>query len=613
MRSGFNLRSCKNFIIGSPIPSSEAQHQTLTKKKALATFSSDPLSSVAYATEEILLVLMLAGTAALQLSIPISLAIIALLFIVVVSYRQTIYAYPSGGGAYIVAHENLGELPGLTAAAALLIDYVLTVAVSVAAGIAALTSAFPVLQTHTVGICIGAVGVLTVMNLRGLRESSSIFSIPTYAFIGSVLVMLAVATFKFFSGTFTHIDPPALATQHSLTLFLLLRAFSSGCTAMTGVEAVSNGVPVFQAPESRNASVTLIVMVCLLSVMFFGITFFAHYHGIVPNNTETVLSQLTRSIFGTSFFYYFVQFMTMGILVLAANTSYADFPRLASILAKDRYLPRQLTTRGDRLVFSNGILMLGFLSCLLLILFRASTHALIPLYAVGVFLSFTLSQLGMVRHWFADRKPGWTKHALVNAVGATVTLVVTLVFTITKFNHGAWIITVLIPLFILGFLTIKRHYLNVGEQLSLVGKTRESIPRITKLKHTVILPISGIHRGILEALTYAQSMSDDVRAVYVEINPEVTRRLEQEWLEWGDGVPLVVLKSPFRSVLSPLFSYIDETKITEGQVVITVLIPEFVTAKWWQNLLHNQTALLMRAALSFSKGVVVTNLRYHLE
>lgn len=610
----FNYQKVKTFLIGSPIPSSEAGHQRLSKKKALATFSSDPLSSVAYATEEILLVLTLAGTAALGLSIPISIAIITLLFIVVISYRQTIHEYPSGGGAYIVAHENLGEFPGLVAAASLLIDYVLTVSVSVAAGISALTSAFPHLQEHNISLCLGSIVILTLMNLRGIRESSTVFAIPTYAFIFGVLSMLGVAAYKFSTGSFEHIDPPSLPVQHSMTLFLLLRAFSSGCTAMTGVEAVSNGVPVFRKPESRNAATTLVVMVCLLSVMFFGITFFAHYHGIVPSGTETVVSQLARSIFGTSSFYYFIQFTTMGILILAANTSYADFPRLSSILARDRYLPRQLKTQGDRLVFSNGVLMLGVLSSFLIVLFNASTHALIPLYAVGVFLSFTLSQIGMVKHWFKEHKPGWMKKAVVNAVGGVLTGIVTLVFTVTKFTHGAWIITVLIPIFVFGFLKIKHHYLNVGKQLSLVGEDPDNYaggPR--KIKHTVILPISGLHKGIIGSLEYAQSIAADVRAIYVEIDAPTTDRLQTEWLRWGRGVPLIVLKSPYRSIIGPLLRYVEEVRRIEQDDMITVLIPEFVTPKWWHALLHNQTALIMRAALAYKAGVIVTSVRYHLE
>lgn len=608
---GTVLSSIKRIFVGAPMATSEAQHQRLSKKKGLATFSSDPLSSVAYATEEILLVLVLAGSAALHLSIPISLTIIGLLFIVMFSYRQTIYAYPSGGGAYIVARENIGEGAGLTAAAALLTDYILTVSVSVAAGIAALTSAFPHLQEHSVLLCVASIVVLTLMNLRGIRESASVFAVPTYAFIMGILVMLGVGAWEMFAGTFTHVEPPSLPVQGSLTLFLVLRAFSSGCTALTGVEAVSNGIPLFHKPESRNASVTLIVMVCLLAVMFFGISYFAHFHGVVPSANETVVSQLARSIFGTSVPYYYVQFTTMGILILAANTAYADFPRLTSILAKDRYLPRQLTSVGDRLVFSNGILILSLLAALLIVVFQASTHALIPLYAVGVFLSFTLSQFGMVKHWWKDRVAGWRRKAALNLVGALLTGVVTCVITVTKFSHGAWIITLVIPVFIWMFKGVNGHYLKVGKQLSIVGHKPEQYAQ--GIAHTVILPISGLHRGVIEAMRYAQSIAEDVRAVYVDLETTSTEKLRSDWAQWGRGMPLEVLRSPYRSVISPLLLYVDQIRDAHPEQVITVLIPEFVTARWWEGVFHNQTAFLMRAALVFKRDVVVTSVRYHLD
>lgn len=557
------------------------------------------------------MVLMLAGGVAFVNSIPISLAIIGLLLIVILSYRQTIYAYPNGGGAYTVAHENLGEMPGLVAGAALLIDYVLTVAVSVAAGVAALTSAFPQLHGHNILLCLSAILIVSLLNLRGIRESTGIFAIPTYAFLFGILAMIATGFFKLVSGTFTHIPPPEIAAQQPLTLFLLLRAFSSGGTAMTGVESVSNGVPVFRYPESRNASITLIIMASILAVMFFGITFLAYYHGVVPTPSETVLSQLARSIFGSSFPYYFIQFTTLGILILAANTSYAGFPRMASLLARDRYLPRQLTTLGDRLVFSNGIVILSVLSALLIVTFRANTHALIPLYAVGVFLSFTLSQYGMVRHAYKEKERGWIRHAILSAVGGTLTGVVTIIFAVTKFSQGAWIILVVLPLLILIFLKIKGHYLSVGRQLSLYGTDAVQSAN-TAVKHTVLIPISGVHKGVIEALKYAQSISPDVRAVYVEIDQNYTERLQEEWQKWGHGIPLVVLKSPYRSIMAPFLKYVDEVEDSQTDDILTIIIPEFVTAKWWQQLLHNQTAFLIRAALVFKRGKVVTSVRYHL-
>lgn len=608
---GTVLSSIKHFFVGKPIPTSEAHHQRLSKKKALATFSSDPLSSVAYATEEILMVLMLAGTAALSLSIPISITIIVLLFIVVLSYRQTIHEYPSGGGAYIVAHENIGKYAGLTAAAALLTDYILTVAVSIAAGIAALTSAFPNLKPYSMLLCLISILILSIMNLRGIRESSTVFAIPTYMFIFGILVMILVGFWQMYIGTFEHIEAPKLEMESPLTLFLILRAFSSGCTALTGVEAVSNGIPYFHKPESKNAATTLLVMVFLLAIMFFGITHLSHYHGIVPSLSETVVSQLTRSIFGSSFPYYFVQFTTMGILILAANTAYADFPRLTSILARDRYLPRQFTSVGDRLVFSNGIIILGILSGFLIVMFGANTHALIPLYAVGVFLSFTLSQLGMVHHWIRSKKQGWVKKSSLNLIGGVLTGIVTLVFVVTKFTHGAWIITLIVPTFILMFKSIKTHYVNVGRQLSLTEK--RPIDFATNISHTVVLPISGLHRGVVEALRYAMSIATDVRAVCVDLESESTHRLTQNWAEWGRGTPLHILKSPYRSVVTPILKYVDEVKVLNPEQVITILIPEFVTARWWEGIFHNQTAFLMRATLLFQRDVVVTSVRYHLD
>lgn len=603
-------QSVKRVLIGSPIPSAKADHQRLTKTRALATFSSDPLSSVAYATEEILLVLMTAGTAALHLSLPLALAIAGLLTLVVISYRQTLFAYPGGGGAYVVAKENLGRGPGLVAGAALLVDYVLTVAVSVAAGIAALTSAFPSLAEHRVGLSLLAIALLTTMNLRGIRESSTLFAFPTYAFVFAIFSMLVTAAYGLGSGSFIRVAPPDLPVEHGLTLFLLLRAFSSGCTALTGVEAISNGIPAFQKPESKNAAITLVIMASLSISMFLGITYFAHFHGIVPTADETVVSQLARSVFGNSTLYYVVQFTTMGILVLAANTSYADFPRLSSLLAIDRFLPRQLAIQGDRLVFSNGILLLSGVSGLLIVLFRADTHALIPLYCVGVFLSFTLSQSGMVKHWLSERRKGWIRYAIINGVGGAITGIVTLVFTVTKFSHGAWIIILLIPLLVILFTHIHRHYARVADQLRW---TPTALPKAHLGEHTVVLPVSGIHKGILEAANYARSISADVRALYVELEATSTPRLKQEWDQLEKDIPLVVLPSPYRSVLLPVLDYIDKVKAERMDTLVTVIVPEFVTARAWQSLLHNQTAFFLKAALLFKRGVVVTSVRYHLK
>lgn len=558
------------------------------------------------------MILVLAGTGYLYASVPISLAIIGLLFIVVASYRQTISVYSNGGGAYVVAKENLGEKAGLLAAASILIDYILTVAVSTASGIAAITSAFPNLYPYRIELCLIAVLIVTVANLRGINESAKIFMFPTYAFIFGILTMIGVGFYKVSTGDFTAQPPPPLPMQHEMTLFLLLRAFSSGCTAMTGVEAVSNGVQSFEPPESKNASKVLIIMALILGTMFVGITWLSHYHGIVPTDHETVLSKLASEIFGKTGPYYFIQFMTAGILLLAANTSYTGFPTLASILAKDRYVPRQLASRGDKLVFSNGILALGVLSAILIVLFNAKTHSLIPLYAVGVFLSFTLSQAGMVVHWLKEKHSGYKayQYIFINLLGCISTAIVTLIFVVTKFTQGAWFITVLLPAFIIMFRRINSHYLSVGKELSLIGCDPSQYKDV--VKHTVIIPISGIHKGVLEALKYSRSIASDVRAVYVEIDMATTSRLQEDWKKWGQGVALVVLKSPYRSIMTPLLKYIDEVEDMEHDDIVTVIIPEFVTAKWWQNLLHNQSALLIRAALAFKKGKVVTSVRYHL-
>jgi len=606
------FRSFKRLLLGHPLKNSEEIHERLTKVKALAVFSSDALSSVAYATEEIMLALMLAGTAALPWSLPIAAAVVALVAIVATSYRQTIHAYPSGGGSYIVAKDNLGIYPGLVAGAALLIDYVLTVSVSIAAGVAALTSAMPSLFEYKVALGLLFITLITLANLRGVKESGSIFAVPTYVFIGSMFWLIGTGLVHSFSPSpspsFAPANPAAAAglpQVQGLTLFLILRAFASGCTALTGVEAISNGVPAFQPPESRNASTTLAWLAVILAAMFTGITFLAHRFGVVPVHGETVVSQVARVVFGRGFPYFLVQLSTTMILVLAANTSYADFPRLASLMARDGYLPRQLANRGDRLVFSNGILTLGILSALLLVIFQGDTHALIPLYAVGVFLSFTLSQGGMVRHWL--RCPGARAHALVNGVGAVTTALVLVVILITKFARGAWVVTILIPLLVAVFRSIHRHYQEVSQELSLP----EAAP-LQPVKNTVIVPVAGINKPVAAALSYAKSMSDNVVAVYVALNAESGKKMKEEWERWGCPVPLLVLHSSYRSLLGPLLHLIDRVDRRNRDSVITVVIPEFVPHCWWHNLLHNQSALLIKGALLFRKGVVVTSIPYHL-
>jgi amino acid transporter len=667
--------SLKRLLVGNPLKTEQAVHERLSKKTALAVFSSDALSSTAYATEEILLVLAAAvafgQTTAFHYVVPISIGIAALLVIVTISYRQTIHAYPSGGGAYIVAKENLGTTPGLVAGASLLVDYVLTVSVSIAAGVAAITSMvqgtrFAWLDEHRVALCLICIAFIAIANLRGVRESGAIFAFPTYAFVVCFLFMIGYGLVHYFTvGGVAPVpggDELKIAEGYKvqpITMFLILGAFSNGCAALTGIEAISNGVPAFKKPEARNASATLVVMAALLTVMFLGTSVMAYLYGVHPHANETVISQFGRIIFTGAFgwFYYVVQVTTALILVLAANTSFADFPRLASLLARDRFLPRQFANRGDKLVFSNGIVILALFSSILVAAFGGDTSRLIPLYAVGVFLSFTLSQAGMVRHWLAERAKlraagagahaqgglrddngrtplpdallaasddihttkfvedevtsaaNWKKSIVVNALGAIATFVVLCVFILTKFIHGAWIVVVIIPLLVLMFRSIHGHYFRVAKQLS-----TEGLGQLHEIKNTVIVPISGIHRGVINALQYAKSISPDgVKAVYVDFDEEATHKLRQKWEQWGSGVELVVLPSPYRSLTRPLLRYIDRLLRKGGDDFVTVVLPEFVPARWWQQLLHNQSSLLLKGSLLFKKCVVVVSVPYHLE
>ena len=601
----------KRALIGPPMPLAQAHHERLRKRVALAVFSSDALSSVAYATEEILLILVLAGTAAFHLSVPISLAITGLLAIVAISYQQTIHAYPSGGGSYIVARANLGAVAGLVAAAALLVDYVLTVSVSVAAGVAAVTSAFPQFAPHKVALGVVCVTAVALANIRGVRESGRIFAVPTYFFIVCFGVMILEGFYRLATGSLPRRPPPAIPASEAFTWFLILRAFSSGCTAMTGTEAISNGIPAFRPPESRNAAITLGWMAVILGTFFVGITLLADRLGIVPVAEETVVSQIARRLHGTGLFYYAIQAATALILVLAANTSFADFPRLSSLLARDRYIPRQFATLGERLVFSNGIMVLGAMAALLLVIFGGETHALIPLYAVGVFISFTLSQSGMVRHWWTDRVRGWRHKLAINGLGALATGVVTVVIAATKFTHGAWIVVLVIPALVATFLAMHRHYEDVAEQLSLEG-----LPGPPELRHTVLVVVGDLHRGVVRAVQYAKTLaapSVAVHAVFVETDPAKTAKLEEKWARWGLGVPLVILNSPYRSLLRPLVEYLDALQSLGDDHMVTVVIPEFLPSRWWQHILHNQTALLIKGVLLFRKNTVVVDVPYLLK
>lgn len=607
------IRNIKRFLVGNPLLTEMEHHQRLPKWKALAVLSSDALSSVAYATEEVLIPLAAFTVAAVAWSMPIALAVGVLLFVVTVSYRQTIDSYPNGGGAYTVARENLGINSGLVAGAALLIDYVLTVAVSVAAGVENMASALPFLMAHKAGIGVCVIFVIMLFNLRGVRESANIFAIPTYFFVFSVVILIVTGAWKLATGEIVQSAPVLHETYPAIPLFLLLRAFSSGCAALTGIEAISNGIPIFKEPAQKNAKLTMAWMAFILGSLFLGITLMAHLLGVLPTEGETAISILARKVFPDSLFYYVIQVSTTLILLLAANTSYADFPRLSSLLAKDRYLPRQLSSLGDRLVFSNGIAGLSLAAIALIVLFEGDTHSLIPLYAVGVFLSFTLSQFGMVVHHLRNKQPSWRRALFFNFFGGLTTAIVLVVIGATKFTHGAWVVIVLIPLLVILFKQIHRHYVYTAAKL--VRPKGKSIKEAThSLKHTAVVPLSGIHQGVVDALNYALSISEDVRACYVDINAESTMALQKEWAEAAPaGVPLIVLKSPYRSVIAPIVEYVDNVDRERQDDIVTVIIPEFVTAKWYHQLLHNQTAIVLYAALRGRRDVVVTSVRYHLD
>ncbi len=604
------LDKLKRLIVGTPLKTEMMHLERIPKWKALAVLSSDALSSVAYATEEVLIPLSLFAVAAVAWSLPIALAILLLLVVVTVSYQQTIDAYPNGGGAYTVAKENLGTNAGLIAAAALLIDYVLTVAVSVAAGVENIGAAFPFIAAHKEATGVFVIGVIMIFNLRGVRESASIFALPTYLFIFSFLVLIGTGAWQLITGSAVTVAPVIHEVYPAIPIFLLLKAFSSGCAALTGIEAISNGIPIFTEPSQNNAKWTMIWMSSILGFLFISITALAHLYGIIPKEGETAVSLLATSIFGRGAFYYIVQATTALILVLAANTSYADFPRLASLLSKDGFLPRQLGSLGDRLVFSNGIIGLSLAALSLVVLFQGDTHQLIPLYAVGVFLSFTLSQSGMILHHFRTKHRGWRKAAFFNLIGAMTTLLVLVVIAFTKFLGGAWMVIVLIPLFVLLFKQIRAHYVYTAKKL-LSATMRERRP-LGPVKHTAIVPVSGIHPGVLAAVRYALSISSDARACYVNLNPDATAKLIDQWQKAVPSVQLVVLESPYRSMIRSILDYIGSVSHEAGDDMVTVIIPEFVTDKWYHKFLHNQSAILLFAVLRAKRGIVVTSIRYHL-
>jgi len=624
--------SWRTWLIGRPLQTADAPHQTIGKAIGLAVFASDALSSTAYATQEILMILAAAGTVAFGYVFPISIAIVILLAIVTLSYEQTIHAYPGGGGAYIVARDNIGDLPAQIAGASLLTDYVLTVSVSISSGVAQIVSAYPALFDYRVSIAVSLVILIMLINLRGVKESGITFSIPTYFFVIVMYLTVAIGLFRALTGTLgTVTNPPDMSVIHSLqgvTAFLIMHAFSSGTTALTGVEAISNGITAFKEPRSRNAGLTLIWMSIILGSLFLGISYLTREIGAIPSEYETVISQLVRTVFRSQgALYLTVITATTVILAMAANTAFADFPRLSALLAADGFLPRQLTYRGSRLVFSRGIILLALIAIALIALFNASVTRLIPLYAIGVFSSFTLSQFGMAHRWWKighltpgqeikERgstlryEQGWRLKMLINGFGSICTLVVTFVFAITKFRDGAYIVLIITPIVVFMFSSIHRHYVNLAKRLSL--ENYGSPPRVAR--HRVILPISGVHRGSLSALQYARTLSDDITALHVVIDPDEALKIQQKWERWGDGVRLVLLDSPYRLLAEPLLEYIEEiASRRQPNEIITIVVPQFVPQSWVHNLLHTNTALWLRLALLFRRGVVVTDVPYEVE
>jgi len=605
----------RHLLLGSPRASEDSIHERLSKVKALATLSSDALSSVAYATEQILLVLVVAGSAAYAYSLPIMFVILILLGTVVLSYRQTIKAYPGGGGSYIVASTNLGSMAGLVAGSALMTDYILTVAVSAASGVDSIVSAVPAAGAHRVVLCVGFIVLLMLVNLRGVKETGSIFAAPTYLFIIAMLGMIGVITVKLLTGNLHGAPPHIEGTVQSISLLIILKAFASGCTALTGVEAISDGVPAFEPPEWKNARITLTVMGVLLAVMFIGITVSAHTLGLVARDShvagyETIVSQLAHTAFGGGFFYYYVTAATAAILILAANTSFSDFPRLFFFMARDDYAPHQFKRQGDRLAFSNGIIVLGSVAIVLELIFQARTDSLIPLYTVGVFAAFTMSQAGMVTRWRRLREPGWRRGLAVNALGMCMTAVVFMVTAISKLPESG-LVLIIIPLLVVTFISVHRHYGDISEQ-----QTVETPTSPDKVKPKCIVPVADLNPVVLQTLAVACTITGDpalVIAVYVSDDEKAVARLQAKWRVWGQYVRLVVIASPYRTVVPPLLEYIDFIDAQEPDDTLVVVLPELVPTRWWQQFLHNQTSLRIKAALLSRPGTVTANVPYHLE
>jgi len=607
------LARTRRVLFGRPLSNEEELIERLPKWKALPVFSSDVMSSVAYATEASLFTLLGAGTLAFGWLLPISFAIVGVLALVTLSYRQTIRAYPNGGGSYIVAHANLGVLPGLVAAAALLTDYVLTVAVSVSAGVQALYSAFPVLTPIAVPLIVLSILLVMAVNLRGLRESGTIFAAPTYIFLGSALLMIGLGILRTLLGQPPQVTDvlPVHVTAETFGLLLLMRAFADGCSAMTGTEAVANGVPAFKPPEWQNARTTMLVMSILLGTMFLGTSFLAHVTGALPAASgESVLSQIGRSVYGPGPLWYLLQLSTMGILVLAAQTSFADFPRVASILARDGYMPRQFAFRGERLAFNAGIVALAIVSILLVVAFGGRVEALIPLYAIGVFTAFTLSQAGMVRHWFTERGSGWRRSAFFNGLGATTTAIVVVIFAIAKFALGAWIVLVVVPILIALMLFVHHEY--EAESHGLAVRVDARIPQPNRPQHVVVAaPIFS--RAVVQAIRVAQTMGREVEVVHVTADLDEGERFRERVEAQIEGVTVVVVESPYRSLVNPFVRYLETSQAEHLDEVTVVLIPEYVPRHWWDRILYNQNAHRIRDALVGRRDFVVLDVPYRRE
>ncbi|PKN84389.1 MAG: permease [Chloroflexi bacterium HGW-Chloroflexi-8] len=622
----------RTWLIGNPLATADAPHQTIGKFIGLAVFSSDAMSSVAYGPQELMMMLAAAGIASLHFSLPLVLCIVALLAILTISYEQTIHAYPNGGGSYIVSRDNLGVLPAQIAGAALLTDYILTVAVSISSSVAQIASAFPLLYRWRIEIAVFFIMLIMIINLRGVKESGITFAIPTYFFILMMYITIIAGLVRYFTGTLGVVTNPPdltiLAEPQALTLFLLLKSFASGTASVTGVEAISDGITAFREPRSKNAGTTLIMMAAILGSMLIGVTFLAGQVQAIPSEHETLVSQIARTVFDSRGLLYLITIIgTTVILVMAANTAFADFPRLGAITAKDGFLPRQLTFRGSRLVYSRGIAALAIIASLLIILFKANVSQLIPLYAIGVFLSFTLSQSGMARRWWKSGhlKPGedlkeqgstlkhennWQIKMIINGFGAVVTFFVTIIFAVTKFADGAWVVVVLLPVLVVIFYSIHHHYVNLASHLSLDNYAGQH----NMGRHRVILLLSGVHRGTLAGLKYAESLSDDVTAVHVSIDEDETAKVQQKWESWGDGIRLVILDSPYRLLIEPLLDYIQGlNQIRLANEMITIVVPHFVPRRFWTNTLHMRTADTLRKVLMGQKDIVIVEVPYQVD